>query len=254
MSAFRVTVIMPAYDSAADIGAAIASVQAQTETAWELMVIDDGSRDETPQIAADAQRQDGRVRLIRLARNGGPAVARNAGIAAARGRYIAFLDSDDLWLPDKLARQLRFMEQRNAGLSYTGFYIHGADGRMVGAVHVPPRLSYRDLLRSNRIGCLTAIYDRQMFGTVEMPDIRQRQDLGLWLRLLRQTPYAYGLDEPLAIRRLRPGSLSAAKLRSARYTWQLYRRVERLPLPAALWYFGNYSVRSGSRWLAQRHQ
>jgi teichuronic acid biosynthesis glycosyltransferase TuaG len=130
----RVSVIMPAFDSAAHVGSAIASVQAQTETDWELLVIDDGSRDETPGIVANAAREDRRIHLIRLAGNGGPAVARNAGIAAARGRYIAFLDSDDLWLPEKLARQLRFMEQRNAGFSYTGFLVQGADGRLVGAV------------------------------------------------------------------------------------------------------------------------
>jgi teichuronic acid biosynthesis glycosyltransferase TuaG len=237
-----VSVVMPAYNAASVVGASIRSVVAQQFTRWELIVVDDHSSDDTAlQVQVFAAR-DGRIRLIQLEENRGPAVARNAAIAAARGRYVAFLDCDDLWLPGKLGRQLEFMEASGAAFSYGAYYKIDAGGHRCGRVDVPPRTTYRELLKTNVIGCLTAMYDTRSVGRVFMPGIRKGQDYGLWLDLLKRVNCAYGMPEPLAEYRVRSGSISANKLESSLWVWRVYRRVERLSLPRAAYYFTHYAI------------
>src|SRR5690606_21911418 len=167
---------------------------------------------------------------------------RNAGIKAAQGRYIAFLDSDDVWLPTKLEKQLEFMRRGDIAFSYCAYEKIDEEGEVFGRVGVPRKVSYRGLLKVCVIGCLTAMYDTQKLGKVYMPLIRRRQDLGLWLRILKKIDYAYGLQEILAQYRVRNDSISANKMVAARYTWKLYREHERLPLLKAVYYFSFYAV------------
>jgi len=227
-----VSVIMPAYRAAATLASSVASVQAQTFGDWELILVDDASPDDTGALAAALASGDARIRLLTLAQNGGAARARNAAIAQARGRHIAFLDADDLWLPDKLARQLAFMAQTGAALSYTGFWVEKAGVRR--AVRIPAAVTRAQLLRGNVIGCLTAMYDAGALGRVMMPDLRMNEDYGLWLRILARVPAAQGLQENLAVHRRQSGSLTDGTLRRLRATWRLYREVEQLPRLTAL--------------------
>lgn len=219
-----VSILMPAHDAARTLPAAIASVRAQHWTDWELLIADDGSADATGRIAAEAMAADPRIRLLRAEAPEGAAAARNRALAAARGRYIAFLDSDDLWLPEKLSRQIPFLEAEGAALTYTGFYRRSPGGRQ-RLVRVPERVDRARLLRGNVIGCLTAVYDSARIGRIPMRPIRRRQDFALWLDILERCPWAHGLDEPLAIYNVQARSLSSNKLMASRDTWRMYRDI-----------------------------
>ena len=175
---------------------------------------------------------------------GSPAAARNDAIRAARGRLVAFLDADDRWYPEKLARQAEFMAGHGHALVFSAYRRVDAARRPLGVVRPPPRVSREQLLRGNVIGCLTAVYDSAVFGRAEMPEIRRRQDYGLWLRLLRQVAYAHALPEVLADYRVRPASLSGGKLGAARATWALYREVEGLGRARAGWYLAHNLARA----------
>jgi teichuronic acid biosynthesis glycosyltransferase TuaG len=238
-----VSVVTPAWNAAATLPATLASVAAQTFADWELLVADDGSTDATPALAAAWAARDPRIRLL-PGPHEGPAGARNRAIRAARGRFIAFLDADDRWRPEKLARQLAFMQAEASPLSFTAYRREDASGRDLGTVHPPARVDYASLLKGNVIGCLTAVYDTAHFGKVEMPPLPLRQDYALWLALLRPGGEARGLDEVLADYRVGgAATLSGSKLRAARATWTVLRR-ESLPLPRALWCFGHYAAAS----------
>lgn len=227
-----VSVLMPAFRATATLAGSVASVQAQTRGDWELLLIEDGSGDGTRALALALAATDRRIRVIALPVNGGAARARNAGLAQARGRYIAFLDADDLWLPTKLEQHLAFMARSGAVFSYTG-YLRVRAGRQ-RRVRVPATLSHAVLLRGNAIGCCTVIYDSAALGRVPMPDLRLRQDYGLWLQLLRLTPTAHGLPAALSIHHRRPGSLSGGLWRGISGTWVLYRQAEGLSRAQAL--------------------
>jgi glycosyltransferase involved in cell wall biosynthesis len=235
-----VSVVMPVYNSAATLGASVRSVLAQTHADVELLVTDDGSSDESMDLLAEFARQDERVLPEAAPERGGAARARNLAIARARGDYVAFLDSDDLWLPPKLERQLAFAATAGAPLTYTSYYKMQADydgeavdfvpnGRVVWA---PEEVDYRAMLVQDHIGALTAMYDRNVLGTRLMPDMPKRQDYALWLSIMRDGTPARGLREPLAVYRAqRAGSLSSNKLALVPHNWALYREHERLSVP-----------------------
>lgn len=237
-----VSVITPVWNAEATLADAIASVQAQSLPDWEMLIVDDGSTDGSRSLAQSRAANDPRIRVLAQGARSGAAAARNRGLSEAAGRFIAFLDADDLWRPEKLALQLAFMHSGGHALSFTAYRRITADGRSLGVVTAPQRVSREGLLKGNVIGCLTAVYDTGFFGKVEMPPLARRQDYGLWLELLRRTPYAYSLPRVLADYRVRPGSLSADKIGAARATWSLYRRQERLPLLLSAWYFAHYAT------------
>jgi teichuronic acid biosynthesis glycosyltransferase TuaG len=239
-----VSVITAAYNAEAFIGETIASAQAQTLTDWEMLVADDASSDRTAEIVAAAAAQDPRVRLIPLQRNGGVARARNAALAEARGRFVAFLDSDDLWLPQKLERQVAFMKGRDAAVSYTAFRRIDESGSQLGRlVKVPARLTYRQLLKNTAIATLTGMADTDKTGPLRMAEAR-RDDFILWLSILKRGFVAEGLQEDLARYRVVTGSLSSKPKRSAAWVWNVYRRVEGLgPLQSA-WCMAHYGTRA----------
>ncbi len=235
----QVSVIMPVHNAAPYLAEAIASVQAQTLADWELLIVDDASSDASAQLAADHARHDQRIRLLRHTQRGGAAAARNTAIAAAGGRYIAFLDSDDRWLPQKLARQTAFMQATAAAFTCSYYATITADGRPTGRVRTAPaRITYQELLRSNRIGCLTVIYDAQQLGKIFMPALSHRQDYALWLQLLKRLPAAECLPEILAQYRVRQRSLSRGKAALLYHNWQVFRRAEGFGIARSAYYLG----------------
>lgn len=238
-----VSIITPAYKAAAYVGEAIRSVQAQDFRDWEMLVVDDGSPDNTADVVAGFAAADPRVKLIRQA-NSGPAMARQRALDKAKGRYIAFLDSDDCWLPGKVTRQLTFMRERGAAMSYTRFRRISDDGGRVGhLVAVPERLDYRQLLKNTGIATSTVIVDREMTGPFAMTRTYY-DDYALWLCLLKRGFVAHGLQEDLMRYRVVSKSVSRHKMNSAKWVWRTYREVEGLALPYATWCFLNYAWRA----------
>ncbi len=237
-----VSIITPAFNSSHFIRQTIESVQAQTYEHWEAIIVDDCSQDNTCEIVKEKAKKDDRIRLIRLPQNVGPAVSRNTAIEAAKGRYIAFLDCDDIWVPEKLEKQLDFMEKNESAFSYTAYETINEYGTVMGKkIGVPEIIDYRGLLLTCVIGCLTVIYDTRKIGKLYMPDIPKGQDYALWLKILKKCSFAHGLNERLALYRVRSSSISRNKLAKAKYQWKIYRDIEKLPLFKSIYYFFNYA-------------
>jgi len=243
-----VSIVTPAYNAARHIKETIASVQAQTLTDWELLVVDDCSKDETASVVQGLSNEDSRVHLIRQEKNGGPAAARQRALDAARGRYIAFLDSDDIWLPGKLKVQLAFTRESDAALTFTAFRRISEDGSGTGRlIGVPRLLSYRDLLKNTAIATSTVIVDRAKTGPLSMTRTYY-DDYALWLSILRRGHLAHGLPQDLMRYRVVSRSVSRNKGRSAYWVWRLYRDVEKLGLLDACWCFVNYGMRASLKY------
>jgi glycosyltransferase involved in cell wall biosynthesis len=206
-----------------------------------MLIVDDGSADNTAAIARKYAASDRRVKVIALSANIGPGAARNVGLRAARGRFVAFLDSDDLWLTAKLGAQVKFMTENNAAFSYTMYRRFGpALGRLITA---PGKTDYQSLLKGNTLACSTVMLDRGVIEDVYMPEGTAHEDYITWLRILKKGRAAYGLKKDLARYRVRAGSLSGNKLKSARAAWNVYRQAEKLPLGTAVYYFCHYAVK-----------
>ena len=238
----RVSVVMPAYNAAATLQASMDSVFAQTHADIELLVIDDCSKDATWDMIQDAAAREPCVVPIRMAQNGGVAAARNAGIEAATGTHIAFLDSDDRWLPDKLEHQLAHMHETGTLISYTAYRRFDEAGNALSIVRPPAEVDYADMLKSNRIGNLTGIYDRSIGdGCFERIG---HEDYVFWLSMVRRAGVARRVPtpEPLAEYLVRTGSLSADKRKAAHWQWNIYRNVEGLGRIRAAWYFAHYAA------------
>ena len=244
-----VSIITPAYKAASVIRETIDSVQAQTHSNWELLIAEDCGPDNTREVVRALSRGDSRVKLIEMSENGGPAMARNRALANARGRWIAFLDSDDLWLPNKLERQLEFHRAiPDAVLTFTGFRRISADATATGLyIPVPPRLTYRQLLGNTAIATSSVIVDRRKSGPFTMQQTYY-DDFACWLALIKDGGIAAGLDEDLMRYRVMEASVSRDKRNSALQVWNAYRRIEKLgPLESA-WYFSQYAVRAVNKY------
>lgn len=236
-----VSIITPAYKAEKIVGETIRSVQAQSYPHWQMLVVDDGSPDGTADAVASFAVSDPRIRLIRQT-NAGPAMARQKALDYASGRYIAFLDSDDLWLPEKLTRQLAFMETHRAAFSYTGFRRIRADGSGTGhLIAIPPRLTYHSLLGNTAIATSTVLIDRAATGGFRMTKTYY-DDFVLWLEILKRGHVAWGLNEDLMRYRVMGGSVSRNKLKSAHMVWQTYRQIEQLTVPVAAIHFVCYML------------
>ena len=242
-----VSVVSPAYQAARFIGAAIESVMSQSYEDWEYIIVDDCSSDGTPEIIDRYVRTDPRITLIRNERNLGPSNARNTAILATKGRYLAFLDSDDLWEKEKLTEQVRFMNKPGLALTYTAYTRINERGDRLGLVEPPRRVNYRMMLSSNHIACSSAIVDTTACGKALFPDLQMRQDHALWLQLLRSIAWAHGVSTPLMRYRVRPGSVSSNKWKAARYSWRLLTEIEGLSLPHALFHFVRYTYLAAAK-------
>lgn len=245
----QVSVIMPNFNGDRFLGASIQSVLNQSYQAWELLVIDDGSKDRSLEIVKEFSTRDSRVKLLRTKFPKvamGPAAARNTGINEAKGRYIAFLDSDDLWLPNKLETQIAFMKSEGAPFSFAWYEVIDEAGEKVGDKRPKVmKVTYRQLLKDCVIGCLTAMYDSELLGK-QMINMHPRDrfaDYSLWLKILKITPYAHCVPQTLAQYRLVTGSISANKFKAAEHNWRLLREVEGLSLLPTLYYFSWYAMK-----------
>lgn len=220
-----VSIIMPTYNSERYVGNSIESIIAQSYKNWELLITDDCSTDSTYSLVSNFIEKDSRIKLFRLEKNSGGGVARSYSIKNAHGRYLAFCDSDDLWLPTKLECQLAFMKEKRCCLSYSSYLTCEENGSITGIVIANSTTNYKQESIDNRIGCLTAIYDTEKFGKVYFPSIRKRQDWGFMIRVLEKCNIAYGMKEPLAIYRMRTGSISSNKAVLVKYNIKFYHEV-----------------------------
>ncbi|TYS12945.1 glycosyltransferase family 2 protein [Rossellomorea vietnamensis] len=236
-----ISVITPAYNSQDYIESTIESVKAQTYKNWEMVIVDDCSSDGTREILKREADADPRIKIHFLDENSGAAVARNTAINESEGRFIAFLDGDDQWLPEKLEKQLGFMLKNDLAFTFTQYSIMDQDGNDTGkVVQIPESIDYHGLLKNTIIGFLTVMVDKEKTGYFQMPNIRTRQDFALELDLLKRGFSAYGLQETLSRYRVVKGSISSNKIKTAKRNWQVYRKIEKLSLGYSLWCFVNY--------------
>lgn len=232
-----VSIIMPSYRCGRFIVESIRSVQAQTYQNWELIVVDDCSGDDTVELVQNLQEEDDRIKIYQNPSNCGAAVSRNMALSKAKGRWIAFLDSDDLWLPDKLEHQIKFMEDNGCHFSYHEYTEIDEEGKPLGVyVSGKMRVSKFDMLACCWPGCLSVIYDSDYVGLVQIRDVKKNNDTAMWLKVIRKAD-CYLLKENLATYRRRKGSITPPGIKD-RILWhyRLFRDAEQMnPVSASFW-------------------
>ncbi len=230
-----VSIIMPTHNCGRFIAEAIGTIRAQSYTAWELLIVDDGSTDDTEAVVRPLL-HDRRIRYLREKRQRGAAHARNRALREARGRWIAFCDSDDRWHPEKLALQLAFMKRHGHAFSYTAYEEIDERSQPLGrTIRGPQRITRRGMQRYCWPGCLTVMYDTRSVGRVQIPPIGKNNDYALWLRVIRRAD-CHLLDEMLAQYRRRSGSLSRRSIFSLiPWHYRLFRQVEGQGAIRAAW-------------------
>lgn len=242
----KISIIVPVYNGEKYLSDTIRSVKAQTENDWELILVDDLSTDKSREIIEQEALGDARIRLIKQPSNMGAAAARNRGVDEAKGRYIAYLDSDDLWMKKKLQKELDLLEKKTAGFVFSGYEFADEEGKGLGIiVKVPEKLSYRQALGNTTIFTSTVIFDTQIIPKelIKMPLVKS-EDTACWWRILRNGYTAFGLNENLCLYRRSAGTLSSDKKEAIRRIWYLYRKVEGLSLIRSVYYFVQYAVRA----------
>lgn len=227
-----VSVITPMYNAQKWIEETIRSVQSQTYSHWEMIIVDDCSSDDSPEIVKRLQKQDSRIRYYRNEANSGVALTRNRAIAYAKGRYVAFLDSDDQWYPTKLERQIGRMEKEQIAFCYSACDVIDESGKRVNTRYVPKKADYRELLKGNAIPCLTVVLDRKQIPEISMPQM-PHEDYAAWLKITGSGITAYGVNEALAGYREAGSSVSSDKFRAMGWTWAIYRQFLGLSFPKA---------------------
>lgn len=271
-----VSIIVPVYNAAPYIAKTIEMVTRQTYHDWELLLVNDCATDESMQVIETAlagyehcnrkaeqpdvasidvyipkcmQKEGGTIKVIVKRCNEGAARARNTGLSMAQGRYIAFLDADDVWLPDKLMKELAFMKDKQAGFVFSAYEFGDEQARPTGkVVHVPPELTYRKALSRTVIFTTTVLLDREEIPDklIRMPVV-ESEDTATWWQILREGYVAYGLDEVLVVYRRPAKSLSSNKFRAIKRIWRLYRRQEKLSVISSVFYFIFWAYRATVR-------
>lgn len=237
-----VSVIIPAYNTERFIGITLDSVMGQTHQNWEAIVIDDCSTDHTAEVIQNYMKQDDRIKYHKLERNSGPAVARNKAVELANGKYLAFLDSDDIWFPEKLTTQIHFMKQNGYPFTCTSYIKVNENGEFLNqTIKAIRRRNYNELLKANA-GNSTVIYDAAQLGKIKIPDIKKRNDYVMWLKVIKKAHWLYGLEKPLSSYRVRPDGISSNKTSLVRYHWIVYREIEKLPLIKSVYLIGYWIV------------
>ena len=245
MSGELVSIVMPVHNAERYLEEAIRSVMSQTYGAWELLVVDDNSTDSSMEIARRLSLEDSRVKLFRNPNpTGYPATPRNMAVDLAQGRYIAFLDSDDVWLPNKLEHQLPFFDRRDGiGVVFSDYEKIDEESNRDNRVVKARRLTtYKKLLLGNVIGNVTAMYDTQRVGKVYFPKVRH-EDYAMWLSVLKRGFVAYNTGEVVALYRVTENSVSSHKLRLLSWQWDIYRKVEHLGFVRSVYCYVNYAIR-----------
>ncbi len=252
-----ISIIVPVYNAGKYIEETIHMVEKQTFGSWELILVEDHSTDDTREIiqkyldrrSSRNHEKAGEIRLIVKEKNEGAAIARNVGIDAAKGRYIAFLDADDIWMPDKLEKELAFMKEKQAAFVCTAYEFGDEKARGTGKiVHVPPVLTYKKALSRTVIFTTTVMLDTEKTGKelIHMPVVKS-EDTALWWKILKSGFCAYGLDEVLAIYRRPAKSLSSNKMEAVRRIWYLYRKQEGLSFWYSAFHFVFWAYRAARR-------
>ena len=232
-----VSIITPAYNASSTIEETYKSILSQTYDNWEWIVIDDFSTDNTFDIVSGLAKNNPKITLIRPKEKGGAAVARNAGIEIAKGRFVAFLDSDDLWMPKKIEKQIEFMLTNNYAFTYTNYEVFSSNKPK--KIYIPKKeyATYKMLLKTCDIGCLTAVYDVTMIGKVYMPlDAIKREDQATWLDITRNGVVAHKLNAVLSAYRVGEKTVSSNKIKMIKYQYLLYRKHEHFNVIKSLWY------------------
>jgi len=240
-----VSIVVPVYNAARFMDDTIQTVLNQTYQNWELLLVDDCSSDDSVQIIKMYQKNDNRIKLFKLSENSGAAIARNTGIDKAKGRYLAFLDADDLWVKNKLELQVAFMQEKNAAFSFTGYEFAEENGKPNGKkVQVPKTITYKQALKNTTIWTSTVMLNTQKLkkDTMHMPLVKRGQDTATWWKILKIIDNAYGLNEIFSYYRRTAESLSANKLTALKRTWNLYRDVEKLRFISSTYNFSWYLV------------
>lgn len=222
-----ISIITPTYNCGKFIGETIETVLNQTYKNWEMIIVDDESKDNTEEVVSTYK--DPRIKYIRLTENSGAAIARTRAMQEAKGKYMAFLDSDDLWKSNKLEAQIKFMKKNNYNFvcsSYEQIDEQGNKNRKI--IKCKKKVDYNGVLLSCPVGNSTVMYNVQKLGKFEVPNIRKRNDDALWLKMLKKERYIYGQDEVLMEYRIRQNSISSNKLDLVKYHWYLYREIEHL--------------------------
>jgi len=243
----RVSVITPVLNAAEFLSDAIASLRWQTLANWEHILVDDGSTDGSLELIKMAVSTDPRMQLLRSRGHSGPAKARNLGLEAASGDYVAFLDADDLWLPEKLDHCVSWMDSNDYDFVYHDYRLVSQDGKKIGAVIAgPDRLDSETLHTRRGVGCLTVVLSRRRIQDFRFPEDHKglNEDFVAWLRLLRGGHTGYRLPEDLARHRLSGTSRNANRLASAAACWRIYRDESDLPFGIAVKWWVEYAWRS----------
>lgn len=226
-----VSIITPTYNCAKFIAATIDSVLAQTYKNWEMIIVDDCSQDDTQRIVEDYVSKDSRIRYYLLDKNSGAAVARTTAMNLAKGSYMAFLDSDDIWLPNKLEQQIAWMQSNGYAFSCTAYEQIDENGNSLGKIiKTIKKTSYNRLLLDCPVGNSSVLYDVEKMGKFEVPNIRKRNDDALWLQMLKKEKYIWGMPDVLMQYRIRKNSISSNKFKVIKYHWILYREIEHLSI------------------------
>lgn len=221
-----VSIIMPSYNTAEYIAEAVQSVIAQTYRKWELIVVDDGSADDTDAVIQPFL-SDERIRYLKNEKNSGAAVSRNRALREAKGKWIAFLDSDDLWMPEKLEKQISFMKNNRYAFSYTNYEEIDANGQLNGVrVTGPRKITKTGMFNYCWLGCLTVMYNAETVGLIQIADIKKNNDYAMWLKVCKKAD-CYLLDESLAKYRKRTGSISNhGYMKLVKWHYKLFREAE----------------------------
>lgn len=219
-----VSILTPTYNTEKFIRATIESVQNQTYQNWEMILVDDASTDNTVGIIEEFVKKDSRIKLFKLPENRGNGFARNAALEKATGKYIAYLDADDLWYPEKLEKQIQFLKANNLYFTFS-FYdsIDEVGNDLNRRVESPNPLTYKQLFFCNYVGNLTAIYDAEYFGKIKLESSEKRQDWRIWLKILKQLKTVKAVPESLAFYRIRKDSISSSKFKLIKHNFGVYR-------------------------------
>jgi teichuronic acid biosynthesis glycosyltransferase TuaG len=239
-----VSIITPSYNSEKFIFETIKSVQNQSYSNWEMIIVDDCSQDKTVDIIQNFMEEDHRIHLIQLNKNSGAAKARNFGIEKVNGQFMTFLDADDIWFPEFIQNSIETINTTGINFVFSSYKRSNEKLEFVYSDFiVPKKVTYTDILKTNSISCLTAFINVEVLGIKKMPDILKRQDMGLWLKYLKEIPFAIGIQQPMAIYRIRENSLSRNKKNLLKYQWQFYYKVEKLGFFASIYYMLQWMVR-----------
>ena len=224
-----VSVITPTYNCGRFIAETIESIQAQTYENWEMCIVDDCSTDDTKAVVESYMEKDSRIKYYCLTENSGAAVARTKSMELAQGEFMAFCDSDDLWMPEKLERQLKFMEETGYAFTCTAYEQMDEEGNSLDRIiKTIDKTDYNRLLLDCPVGNSTVMYNVGVMGKFQVPNIRKRNDDALWLTMLKKEKYIRGMQDVLMRYRIRTNSISSNKLKVIKYHWILYRDIEHL--------------------------